>query len=96
MGGDSLANLPKWHRPAELVAALTAIAVMRRPGDAIDLPALEAILPGLTGRVRFVEAPAVGIASSEIRRRIAAGEPVQDRVLPAVAEYIAAHRLYSS
>jgi len=96
MGGDSLSDLPKWHHPAELVAALTGIAVMRRPGDAIDLPALEQLVPGLAARVRFVDAPAVGIASREIRCRIAAGEEFRDWVLPAVSEYIAAHRLYSA
>jgi nicotinate-nucleotide adenylyltransferase len=96
MGGDSLADLPGWHRPAELVAALAGIAVMRRPGDAIDLPALEQLIPGLAARVRFVDAPPVGIASREIRRRIAAGEAYQDWVLPAVSDYIAAHRLYSA
>jgi nicotinate-nucleotide adenylyltransferase len=96
MGGDSLADLPKWHRPAELVAALACIAVMRRPGDTLDLTALEAVLPGLTARLRFVEAPPVEIASREIRRRIAARETVQDWVLPAVSKYIAAHRLYSA
>ncbi|MEO5629146.1 MAG: nicotinate-nucleotide adenylyltransferase [Thermomonas sp.] len=33
-------------------------------------------------------------SSSEIRRRISAGEPWQDWVPPAVADYIARHRLY--
>lgn len=94
MGGDSLADLPKWHRPAELVAALAGIAVMRRPGDAVDLPALEEVIPGLTARVRFVETPPVRIASRQIRKRIANGQPYRQYLLPAVADYILQHHLY--
>jgi len=73
IGGDSLHDLPAWHRPAELVAACDRIGVMRRPGDSADLPLLEQRLPGLTEKIRFVEAPLLDIASSDIRRRAAAG-----------------------
>ena len=48
MGGDSLRDLPTWHRPAEFVSACQMIGVMRRPGDAVELPSLEKSLPGLT------------------------------------------------
>jgi nicotinate-nucleotide adenylyltransferase len=46
LGGDSLHDLPSWHRPADLVAACHEIGVMRRPGDSIDLSALERRIPG--------------------------------------------------
>jgi len=94
MGGDSLHDLPAWHRPADLVVALRFIGVMRRPGDSIDLPALEKLIPGLTAKVRFVDAPLLDIAAHEIRQRIADGRPFRYFLPPAVYEYIVEHDLY--
>src|SRR5574341_1969042 len=75
LGGDSLRDLPTWHRPADLVAACRQIGVMRRPGDSIDLSALERKIPGIRAKVRFIEAPLLEIASREIRQRAAKGRP---------------------
>jgi len=94
MGGDSLRDLPTWHRPADLLSACRYLGVMRRPGDNIDLPALEAILPGITSKVRFVEAPLLEIASHEIRQRIAEGHPFRYYLPSSVYEYILEHNLY--
>lgn len=95
MGGDSLHDLPDWHKPAELLAALRFLAVMRRPGADFDLPALEQVLPGITAKIHFVEAPLLKISGSEIRRRAAFGKPFNEFVLPSVYDYIIDHRLYS-
>lgn len=94
IGGDSLRDLPAWHRPADLIAVCHEIGVMRRPGDSVDLPALERVLPGIQAKVRFVDAPLLEIASSEIRRRVAASEPFQYYLSPPVYEYILQHDLY--
>jgi len=94
MGGDSLRDLPTWHRPTDLVAALRFIGVMRRPGDSIDLPALEKIIPGLTAKVRYVDAPLLDIAAHEIRQRVADGRPFRYFLPPEVYDYIVEHNLY--
>jgi len=94
IGGDSLRDLPTWRRAVDLVAACREIGVMRRPGDSADLSALERSLPGIRPKVRFVDAPLLEIASSEIRRRAAAGESFRYYVPPAVHEYILQHNLY--
>lgn len=94
IGGDSLHDLPTWHRAADLVAACREIGVMRRPGDSADLSALERSLPGIRSKVRFVDAPLLEIASSEIRRRAASGESFRYYVPPTVYEYILQHKLY--
>jgi nicotinate-nucleotide adenylyltransferase len=94
LGGDSLHDLPGWHRPADLVAACHEIGVMRRPVDAIDLTALGQQLPGLTDKVRFVDAPLLEIASHEIRLRARRGLPFRYFVPPMVYDYIAQYRLY--
>jgi nicotinate-nucleotide adenylyltransferase len=94
MGGDSLGDLPSWHRPVDLVAALRFIGVMRRPGDSIDLATLEKIIPGLTAKVRFVVAPLLDIAAHEIRQRVSDGRPFRYFLPPAVYDYIVEHNLY--
>jgi nicotinate-nucleotide adenylyltransferase len=96
LGGDSLHDLPRWHAPSDFVAACGGIGVMRRPGDSIDLSALEAALPGLRAKVAFVDTPLLEISSHEIRQRAAAGRSFRQYLLPSVYEYIAGHHLYES
>ncbi len=94
MGGDSLHDLPTWHRPGEFVAACDTLGVMRRPGYPIDLTSLENVLPGITAKTCFVETPLVDISSSDIRCRVAAGEPFRYFVPKEVWELIEARNLY--
>ncbi len=94
LGGDSLHDLPTWHRPADLVAACRQIGVIRRPGDSVELSALERQIPGITDKVRFVEAPLLEIASREIRRRAPSGLPFRYYLLPSVYRYVLEHKLY--
>ncbi|MGE5249617.1 MAG: nicotinate-nucleotide adenylyltransferase [Bacteroidota bacterium] len=96
IGGDSLRDLPSWHRPGDLLAACAGLGVMRRPDDAADLPLLERSLPGITAKVRFVDAPLLEIAASDIRRRAAAGEPFRYYLPESVYQYILEHRLYTT
>ena len=94
LGGDSLRDLPTWHRPADLVAVCHQIGVMRRPDDSIDMAALEKKIIGLKEKVNFIEAPLLEIASSEIRRRVSHGLPFRYYLLPVVYQYIQEHNLY--
>ncbi len=94
MGADSLRNLITWHRPADLVSICHEIGVMRRPGESLQLSTLEAVLPGVTDKVRHVDAPLLQISSSEIRRRIAEGIDYRYFLPPAVYDYIQTHHLY--
>jgi nicotinate-nucleotide adenylyltransferase len=94
MGGDSLRDLPAWHQPADLVSALRYIGVLRRPGDSIDLPSLEKFIPGLTAKVRYLDAPLLDISAHEIRERVVHDRPFRYFLLPAVYDYIKEHNLY--
>jgi nicotinate-nucleotide adenylyltransferase len=94
MGGDSLRDLPTWHRPFDFVTACDAIGVMRRVGDQIDLESLDDVIPGLSSKVRFIDLPLIEIASSSIRQRAASGQPYRYFLPPAVFEYIRQNRLY--
>ncbi len=93
MGGDSLHDLPRWVRPQAFLARCS-LGVLRRPGDAIDLPALERTLPGLTAKVEFIQSPPLAIASHEIRRRARARLSLEGLVPEPVARIIEARQLY--
>jgi nicotinate-nucleotide adenylyltransferase len=94
LGGDSLRDLPTWRLYADLVAGVSKIGVMRRPGDPFDMPSLEAKIPGLTEKVTFIDAPLQDLASREIRRRVANGDSYRYYLHPSVYDYIEANHLY--
>ncbi len=94
VGGDSLRDLPRWYRPQDILAACRFIGVMRRPGDSIELDTLDSILPGLGGKIRFVDAPRLEISSSTIRQRIASGGHFRYYLPASVYDYIQQNHLY--
>ena len=94
LGSDTLAGLPQWKEPQELIH-LCRLAVFTRPGAPLpSLEALERAVPGISGRVVPVEVSEVDIGATEIRERVARGDPVTGLVLPAVERYIHEHGLY--
>jgi nicotinate-nucleotide adenylyltransferase len=86
IGADAFAEIPSWHRWQDLVR-LTEFIVVTRPGHSYSAP------PG--ARVHRLDTVALPVSSSEIRRRLAAGETPPE-LPPAVARYIAARDLYHS
>jgi nicotinate-nucleotide adenylyltransferase len=67
---------------------------MRRPGIEIEMGEIEKALPGITGKVVFIDTPLIEIASHEIRERIAGGMPYRYYVHPAVYELIRERQYY--
>lgn len=94
IGADSLADLPMWRHPERIAAAAT-IVVINRPGiEAPDPMDLARKLGPVAEAIRFVEAPLIGIASTDLRRRKAAGRSIRYQVPRGVEAYIDAQRLY--
>jgi nicotinate-nucleotide adenylyltransferase len=87
IGADSLEELATWKDPAE-IAGLARIAAYRRRGASTRPPRVVA------GRVQIVEGPLCDVSSSEIRRRVRAGESIASLVPPAVAELVRTEKLY--
>jgi nicotinate-nucleotide adenylyltransferase len=94
IGGDSLHDLVTWSRPRELVERVAGLGIMRRPGIEIEMGEIEKALPGITGKVVFIDTPLIEIASHEIRERIAGGMPYRYYVHPAVYELIRERQYY--
>jgi nicotinate-nucleotide adenylyltransferase len=94
IGGDSLRDLPTWHAPRQFLQDCAGLGVMRRPGDSINLDALENVLPGISARVHFITTPLLEISSTDIRDRIATRRPFRYYLTPAVYRYILKTDLY--
>ena len=97
-GADAFAEIATWSRyPA--VLDLANFVVVSRPGITLDslrerVPsAFDRHSPANT-RVILVEARTPDVSSTDIRRRVRAGESLSGLVPPAVADYIRTHRLY--
>ena len=95
LGLDALFDLPNWHRPAELIR-LAVLGVARRGDQRHEADELERLLPGLSGRVRWVEMPRLDVSGTELRRRAAEGRTLRYLVPPEVEAYIQEHHLYRS
>lgn len=95
VGGDIALGLPTWHEP-EAVLGLATLAVAERSGAArADVAErLEEAFPGVA-TLAFFDMPRIDVSSSDIRRRIASGEPIRYLVPEAVARRIEEGRLYA-
>ena len=93
MGADSLVDLPRWHTPRRLIA-LATLAVAGRPGVHPDLTEIERQVPGVSERIRWVDAPLVDLSSSQLRHMASAGASLRYLVPDAVIDYIQQHNLY--
>jgi len=94
IGGDSLRDLPTWHAPHELIDGVTALGVMRRPDDQVDLAGLEQALPGISTRVKWIDAPLLEISSHQIRQRIHRGQMYRYYLPDPVYQIICATGMY--
>jgi len=75
MGGDSLHDLPQWHKPKEFIAVCDKIGVMCRPGEKIDFQDLKYAIPGILEKIEFIDAPLLEISSNQIRYLISLKKP---------------------
>lgn len=93
MGADVAAGLEGWRRPQRVVE-LARIAVARRPG--IDSRSGEEALArlGAEETALEIEMPQIGVSSTMVRERVAAGRPIRWLVPEAVAGLIAERGLY--
>ena len=95
LGQDQLANFGTWHGWREL-AGRVVLAVAGRAEQAVQPP--EALRREPQARVVPLTMPPQAVSSTELRHRLAAGEPARSlapgMVAPAVADYITRHGLY--
>jgi nicotinate-nucleotide adenylyltransferase len=95
MSVETLAGLPDWHEPERLLAACRVAVVPREDHPAPDPAWLRNAFPGLEDRFDILDGPHLGISSTGIRERVAAGRSIRYLVPDAVERHIADHALYS-
>jgi nicotinate-nucleotide adenylyltransferase len=93
MGADALRDVPNWKEPAEIFRLATPLVVNRAGEPPTDLSAIQPLCPAENQPLQ-IEMQPIAVSSSEIRRRIAAGETLESVVPQAVASYIDARGLY--
>jgi nicotinate-nucleotide adenylyltransferase len=94
LGWDSLEQLPGWYQPTRIIELCRLVAVPRPGRPRPNLESLEAMVPGISRRVVFMEKPEIDISSSRIRELAARGETIEHLVSGPVAQYIREHKLY--
>jgi nicotinate-nucleotide adenylyltransferase len=97
LGADALADLPTWKDPTRICELALPLVVSRAYTPEPDF----ALLVEFMSRERIaaaqaaqVKMPPIGVASSDIRRRVAAGKSIRFRTPRAVEKYIETHGLY--
>jgi len=105
LGGDAFNGFAGWRDP-EGILTLANIAILERPGqEGPQDPAARAIfeahranrlLPGNSGQIIECPVTQLDIASSDIRRRLAAGRSVDFLLPDAVLRLIVTNQLYGA
>ena len=93
LGADAARQTSGWHGAAELLGDYQFVLV-NRAGEAAIRHAEAIALGFLPERTRVIGIDSPDISGTEIRRRVAAGEPLEGLVSPAVAAIIEERGLY--
>jgi nicotinate-nucleotide adenylyltransferase len=92
MGADSLAGFADWKRPEDILA-LARIGVVSRTAQ--DLSGILDTFPaGWRRRVDTMQMPLLELSSTDIRRRVLAGQDISGLVPDSVIQLIQERRLY--
>jgi len=93
LGADVAAGLESWRNP-ERVLELARLGIAARPGTALDDAAAALARLGGPDRAKIVKMPEIGVSSTSIRQRIAAGRPIRHLVPDPVIAFIGERSLY--
>ncbi len=93
IGEDSLRDIIKWHEPETILKNCVLLVYPR--GSETDLDGLiENRRKLFNADIRKVDAPLIGISSTEIRKRVAEGKSIRYMVPDRVYEFIKENGLY--
>ena len=92
-GADAILEILKWKDPSELLKMAILIAATR-PGYPLERLAETTSSLGSPERILIMEIPAIGISSSLIREKVAAGRSIKYLVPEGVERFIEKEKLY--
>jgi nicotinate-nucleotide adenylyltransferase len=88
-GADAIKQILEW-KDVDQIWPLAHFVAVTRPGHKLELP------PAPSGAISVLEIPALAISSTDVRARVAEGEPVWYLVPDGVVQYIGKHNLYQA
>jgi nicotinate-nucleotide adenylyltransferase len=94
LSAETFAELPTWHEPERLFEAARVAVVPREGYPAPDPTWLSATFPGRESRVSYLEGPRLGLSSTALRARVAAGRSIRYLVPASIEAYIRTNHLY--
>lgn len=95
LGADQFRLFHRWHQAQRIIALAQPLVMVRPPATRDEL--LSKLPPGestATWSSRMIDLPLLDISATDIRHRLAEGQPTDDLLAPAVADYIHQHGLY--
>lgn len=92
IGEDTLLDLPNWRKPEKVFALCRFLVCCRTSEEPEKLP-LTRKLTSRGAKLHFLTLPPREISATEVRRKLAAGEPTEE-LFPQVQEYIRVTGLY--
>jgi nicotinate-nucleotide adenylyltransferase len=99
IGSDQAVNFKTWKNWERILTLAAPAVVLRAPHQRWEWPKLLAEAWDEAWTKRWIDwtlpIDPVDIASTAVRRRVAAGVPIDDLVPPGVAAYIASRALYA-
>ena len=96
IGSDMLLSFDRWHRWQDILQLARLVVVSRNIGDDPALHAKAKQLDPTGGRILFTAVEALPMASSQLRRRLAAGEDCAEELPEAVRAVIRREHLYQT
>ena len=92
-GADAVASIVAWRESAA-IADLAKLIAVTRPGFPLTEERRRGIESAGNFDVRYMEATALSVSSSDLRQRIAEGKAIRYLTMARVRDYIDAHGLY--
>lgn len=93
VGSDAFGEMAGWKNP-DRIFRLCTVAVVSRPGSGMEAVASPGEGAFRRARITRIEAPAIPISATDIRRRVLEGRSIRYLVADAVADFIVKRGLY--
>lgn len=99
IGDDNLPLLPEWREIDRIFELLNFVVLGRGTSllpQRFESRVTQPEVRGKAGSICFARNERLVVSSTDIRRKLSYGEPVDDLLSPEVARYIRVHQLYES
>ena len=93
VGADSFHSIARWRNPRHLLQ-LAEWIVVSRPGYPLEDPAGLILTDAQRTRIHLLDSIHEDVAATDLRERLAAGDPCADLLSVPVSTYIRQHHLY--